>query len=48
MPTFNALGNGQQDACDESLAVMRLLEDCDLLAKPGAVGVHQEVRNKTD
>jgi hypothetical protein len=32
---FCALGDREQDACDESLAVVRLLEDGDLLAKPG-------------
>lgn len=39
--TFDAFGYRQQNACDESLAVMRLLEDGDLFAKtrPEDIGV---------
>lgn len=35
--TLGALGNGQQDARDEALAVVWLLEDGDLLPEPGSV-----------
>jgi hypothetical protein len=34
--TFNTLGDGEENASDEGLGVVRLLEDLDLLAKPGA------------
>lgn len=34
---INAFGYGEQDSCDKSLAVMRLLEDGDLLSKTGSV-----------
>lgn len=33
--TLDALGDRQQDACNERLAVMRLLEDLDLFAETG-------------
>lgn len=33
--TFDAFGNGQKDTGNESLAVMRLLEDGNLLSKTG-------------
>jgi hypothetical protein len=37
--TFNALWDGQQDACDKGFAIMRLLEHGDLFAKPRAASV---------
>ena len=30
---LNAFGNGEEDACDERLAIVKLLEDGDLLSK---------------
>ena len=35
--TLDTLGDGQENAGDEGLAVVRLLEDDDLLSKTGAV-----------
>lgn len=36
--TLDSLGDGQEDAGDECLAVVGLLEDDDLLSKSGAIG----------
>ena len=45
---LDALGNGQQDAGDEGLAVVRLLEDLDFLAQARADGVSGSLERRLD